>query len=186
MPGPWTAHNHLGTGRRLAQPSAEQAQASGIIGSLVLDTYVPETARYGGPEGLPLAEGLFAADSRGRALTDLRPDPAGSYFDRLAEEATVTGRGMTDDDPSAEPAAAASERARVLLRQCLAYAAACCFPVPPGRGTSPLGVHPRTAPRHRPALLHDLLERRGDVRRGQTGQVRIRQELSHPPVGTHV
>ncbi|MGW5424058.1 hypothetical protein [Streptomyces sp. NPDC003943] len=68
--------------------------------------------------------GWTVTGSGARVLTDLRPDHAGSYFDRLSEESTVNGRGMTDYDLPAEPAAA-SERAKVLLRRCLAYAAAC-------------------------------------------------------------
>ncbi|MYX29067.1 hypothetical protein GTY75_20935 [Streptomyces sp. SID8381] len=36
---------------------------SRLIRNWMLDTYVPESARYGGAEALPLAEGLFRADS---------------------------------------------------------------------------------------------------------------------------
>ncbi|WP_225801508.1 hypothetical protein [Streptomyces sp. NK15101] len=68
--------------------------------------------------------GWSVTGSGARVLTDLRPDTAGSYFDRLTEETTLNGRGMTDYDLSAEPAAA-DERANVLLRRCLAYAAGC-------------------------------------------------------------
>ncbi|MFI1657313.1 hypothetical protein ACH4ZU_20740 [Streptomyces sp. NPDC020472] len=68
--------------------------------------------------------GWSVTGSGARVLTDLRPDPAGSYFDRLAEETTVNGRGMTDYDLPTEPAAA-DERTNVLLRRCLAYAADC-------------------------------------------------------------
>ncbi|MCZ0983027.1 hypothetical protein O1L60_39795 [Streptomyces diastatochromogenes] len=80
--------------------------------------------------------GWSVTGSGARVLTDLRPDdPAGSYFDRLAEETTVNGRGMTDYDLPTDPtdpassstaaAAAANERTNVLLRRCLAYTAAC-------------------------------------------------------------
>ncbi|MGW5422690.1 hypothetical protein [Streptomyces sp. NPDC003943] len=69
-------------------------------------------------------QGWSVTGSGARVLTGLRPDPAGSYFDRLAEETTVNGRGMTDYDLPAEPAAA-SQRTKVLLRRCLVYAAAC-------------------------------------------------------------
>ncbi|WP_207730279.1 thiopeptide-type bacteriocin biosynthesis protein [Streptomyces albus] len=43
---------------------AGDAAADGVIRKLVLDTYEPETERYGGPEALPWAERLFHADSR--------------------------------------------------------------------------------------------------------------------------
>ncbi|MFF9196621.1 hypothetical protein ACF09L_15570 [Streptomyces sp. NPDC014779] len=68
--------------------------------------------------------GWSVTGSGARVLTDLLPDPAGPHFDRLAEETTVNGRGMTDYDLPTEPAAA-DERATVLLRRCLAYADAC-------------------------------------------------------------
>ncbi|MER5960961.1 hypothetical protein [Streptomyces sp. NPDC002057] len=68
--------------------------------------------------------GWSVTGSGARVLTDLRTDPDGSHFDRLAEETTVNGRGMTDYDLPAEPAAA-DARASVLLRRCLAYAADC-------------------------------------------------------------
>lgn len=56
-----------------------------------------------------------------RVLTDLRPEGPAEYFDRLAEETTVNGRGMTDYDlPTA-----AHERTPLLLRRCLAYICAC-------------------------------------------------------------
>lgn len=42
---------------------AEQLRARRLIGDLVLDTYHPETARYGAGEALTAAENLFAADS---------------------------------------------------------------------------------------------------------------------------
>ncbi|WP_411109541.1 hypothetical protein [Streptomyces sp. c-19] len=68
--------------------------------------------------------GWSVTGSGARVLTDLCPDVAGSYFDRLTEETTINGRGMTDYDLSTEPAAT-DERANVLLRRCLAYAAGC-------------------------------------------------------------
>ncbi|GAB3550110.1 thiopeptide-type bacteriocin biosynthesis protein [Actinopolyspora lacussalsi] len=43
---------------------SSRACADGTIGGFVLDTYEPETSRYGGPEALEAAERLFAADSR--------------------------------------------------------------------------------------------------------------------------
>ena len=42
---------------------AEQLRDRHLIGDLVLDTYHPETARYGDGEALAAAEALFAADS---------------------------------------------------------------------------------------------------------------------------
>ncbi|MEU0402763.1 hypothetical protein ABZ318_21465 [Streptomyces sp. NPDC006197] len=68
--------------------------------------------------------GWSVTGSGARVLTGLRPGTAGSSFDRLAEETTINGRGMTDYDLSTEPAAT-DERANVLLRRCLAYAAGC-------------------------------------------------------------
>jgi thiopeptide-type bacteriocin biosynthesis protein len=42
---------------------ARAAISSGLIRNVVLDTYEPETERYGGAEALPFAERLFHADS---------------------------------------------------------------------------------------------------------------------------
>lgn len=57
----------------------------------------------------------------GRVLTDLLPENLPEYSDRLSEETTVNGRGMTDYDlPTAT-----DERAPLLVRRCLAYVAAC-------------------------------------------------------------
>lgn len=60
----------------------------------------------------------------GRVLTGLRPESqktAAVHSDRLAEEATVNGRGMTDYDLPAAP----RERTPLLVRRCLAYVCAC-------------------------------------------------------------
>lgn len=57
----------------------------------------------------------------GRVLTALRPETPGRYVDRLAEETTVNGRGMTDYDLPAAP----HERTPLLVRRCLAYVCAC-------------------------------------------------------------
>ncbi|MCR8946292.1 MULTISPECIES: hypothetical protein [Streptomyces] len=57
----------------------------------------------------------------GRVLTDLRPETSGTYVDRLAEETTINGRGMTDYDLPAAP----GERTPLLVRRCLAYVCAC-------------------------------------------------------------
>ncbi|CAM5672031.1 hypothetical protein SMICM304S_11919 [Streptomyces microflavus] len=54
-------------------------------------------------------------------LAELRPEVTGTYLDRLAEETTVNGRGMTDYDLPAAP----RERTPLLVRRCLAYACAC-------------------------------------------------------------
>ncbi len=57
----------------------------------------------------------------GRVLIDLLPENLPEYPDRLAEEITVNGRGMTDYDlPTAT-----DERTPLLVRRCLAYVAAC-------------------------------------------------------------
>lgn len=39
-------------------------QEAGVIRAMVLDTYWPETDRYGGPDALPHAERMFCVDSR--------------------------------------------------------------------------------------------------------------------------
>lgn len=39
-------------------------QETGVIRTMVLDTYRPETDRYGGPDALPHAERMFCVDSR--------------------------------------------------------------------------------------------------------------------------
>lgn len=57
----------------------------------------------------------------GRVLTGLRPEAPNTYVDRLAEETTINGRGMTDYDLPAAP----DERTPLLVRRCLAYAFAC-------------------------------------------------------------
>ncbi|WP_049717042.1 lantibiotic dehydratase [Streptomyces caatingaensis] len=43
---------------------ARSLQDAGLLRTLALDTYVPETGRYGGPDALPLAERVFHLDSR--------------------------------------------------------------------------------------------------------------------------
>lgn len=57
----------------------------------------------------------------GRVLTALRPEVSGPYLDRLSEETTSNGRGMTDYDLPAAP----HERTPLLVRRCLAYVCAC-------------------------------------------------------------
>lgn len=57
----------------------------------------------------------------GRVLTGLRPEASGTYVDRLAEETTINGRGMTDYELPAAP----GERTPLLVRRCLAYVCAC-------------------------------------------------------------
>lgn len=57
----------------------------------------------------------------GRVLTGLRPEAPNTYVDRLAEETTINGRGMTDYDLPTAP----DERTPLLVRRCLAYAFAC-------------------------------------------------------------
>ncbi|MEV8373299.1 lantibiotic dehydratase [Kribbella sp. NPDC056861] len=43
---------------------ASEAAEAGLIRTVVLDEYEPETVRYGGPEAIAAAEDLFCADSR--------------------------------------------------------------------------------------------------------------------------
>lgn len=65
--------------------------------------------------------GWSTTDTGARLLTDLRPEGEATYFDRLAEETSVNGRGMIDWDlPTAT-----AERTNPLLRRCLAYIGAC-------------------------------------------------------------
>ncbi|MFE9722279.1 hypothetical protein ACFYQ5_01370 [Streptomyces sp. NPDC005794] len=65
--------------------------------------------------------GWSSTPAGGRVLTDLLPENLPEFSDRLAEETTVNGRGMTDYDLSS----ATDERAPLLVRRCLAYVAAC-------------------------------------------------------------
>lgn len=65
--------------------------------------------------------GWSVTPSGGRVLTDLRPETSNTYADRLAEETTINGRGMTDYDLPAAP----HERTPLLIRRCLAYVCAC-------------------------------------------------------------
>ncbi|MEU9927599.1 hypothetical protein [Streptomyces anulatus] len=62
----------------------------------------------------------FDAPPGGQVLTDLLPENLPEYADRLAEETTVNGRGMTEYDLPA----ATDERTSLLVRRCLAYVAA--------------------------------------------------------------
>lgn len=70
---------------------AEELCAEGLANRLVLDTYEPETARYGGPELMTAAENAFRADSESvldqLRLTDLGVSPellaAANYLDIL-------------------------------------------------------------------------------------------------------
>ncbi|MFJ9109676.1 hypothetical protein [Streptomyces sp. NPDC102283] len=66
-------------------------------------------------------QGWSVTASGGRVLTGLRPRTPGAYADRLAEETTINGRGMTDYDLPAAP----HERTPLLVRRCLAYVSAC-------------------------------------------------------------
>ncbi|MGN5633834.1 hypothetical protein [Streptomyces sp. AC154] len=65
--------------------------------------------------------GWSLTSAGGRVLTGLLLDIPPRYSDRLAEETTVNGRGMTDYDLPA----ATDERAPLLVRRCLAYVTAC-------------------------------------------------------------
>ncbi|MER7700779.1 hypothetical protein [Streptomyces sp. NPDC096095] len=68
-----------------------------------------------------VGRGWSVTPGGGRVLSDLRPEAPGRYVDRLAEETTVNGRGMTDYDLPAAP----DERTPLLVRRCLAYVCAC-------------------------------------------------------------
>ncbi|MFD8801468.1 hypothetical protein [Streptomyces atroolivaceus] len=57
----------------------------------------------------------------GRVLAGLSPETPARHSDRLVEETTVNGRGMTDHDLPVAPA----ERTPLLVRRCLAYVCAC-------------------------------------------------------------
>ncbi|WP_322760619.1 lantibiotic dehydratase [Frankia sp. Cr2] len=70
---------------------AEQLRAQHLIGDLVLDTYHPETARYGDGEALAAAENLFAADSA-VAITQLAAQAA----NRALHPAGLTAVSMID------------------------------------------------------------------------------------------
>lgn len=52
------------------------AIARGVLERVQIDSYAPETERYGGPSGLPIAEQIFCADSRASvALLGAAPAP---------------------------------------------------------------------------------------------------------------
>jgi thiopeptide-type bacteriocin biosynthesis protein len=57
---------------------ASQLRDAGIADRMALDTYYPETGRYGGPTAMPAAEHVFAADSQSviAALQAARDDHA--------------------------------------------------------------------------------------------------------------
>ncbi|WP_330239715.1 hypothetical protein [Streptomyces sp. NBC_00525] len=65
--------------------------------------------------------GWSVTPSGGRVLADLCPETFSTYADRIAEETTINGRGMTDYDLPAAP----HERTPLLVRRCLAYVWAC-------------------------------------------------------------
>lgn len=69
------------------------------------------------------ARGWSLTPAGGRVLTALMPVKVPGRFDRLTEETTVNGRGMTDYDlPTAT-----EERTPLLVRRCLAYVSACLY-----------------------------------------------------------
>ncbi|WP_322768554.1 lantibiotic dehydratase [Frankia sp. Cr1] len=70
---------------------AEQLRAQRLIGDLVLDTYHPETARYGDGAALAAAENLFAADSVA-AVTQLAAQAA----NRALHPAALTAVSLVD------------------------------------------------------------------------------------------
>ncbi|MEX5712506.1 lantibiotic dehydratase [Parafrankia sp. FMc6] len=80
-------------GRAVAQVGvwAEQLRARRLIGDLVLDTYHPETARYGAGEALTAAENLFATDSAA-VVAQLAAQAA----DRALHPAALTAVSMVD------------------------------------------------------------------------------------------
>lgn len=82
-----------------------------------------------GPGDIPpgfrevVARGWSLTPAGGRVLTALVLVGLPGRLDRLAEEATVNGRGMTDYDLPA----ATEERTPLLVRRCLAYVSACLY-----------------------------------------------------------
>ncbi|ABW10784.1 Lantibiotic dehydratase domain protein [Parafrankia sp. EAN1pec] len=70
---------------------AEQLRARRLIGDLVLDTYHPETARYGDGEALVAAEHLFAADSAAVVI-----QLAAQNANRALHPAALTAVSMVD------------------------------------------------------------------------------------------
>jgi thiopeptide-type bacteriocin biosynthesis protein len=76
------AASHLGTW-------AAALRGDGILGLVTLDTYVPETGRYGDGDAMTAAEAAFAADSAA-ALAQLHLAAAGAPID------AVTAAGLVD------------------------------------------------------------------------------------------
>ncbi|MGW6288675.1 lantibiotic dehydratase [Streptomyces sp. NPDC055107] len=94
---------------------AEDLRAQGLAGRLVLDTYEPETARYGGTaEAMAAAERVFHADSAAALehlrLLDASPPPVDPLLLAAAGQAHLAFHFPAPDGTSAEP-----DRARQLL-----------------------------------------------------------------------
>ncbi|MFJ8253039.1 lantibiotic dehydratase [Streptomyces sp. NPDC094466] len=93
----------------------EDLRAQGLAGRLVLDTYEPETARYGGTaEAMAAAERVFHADSAAALehlrLLDASPPPVDPLLLAAAGQAHLAFHFPAPDGTSAEP-----DRARPLL-----------------------------------------------------------------------
>ncbi|HEU0087970.1 MAG TPA: lantibiotic dehydratase [Pseudonocardiaceae bacterium] len=58
-----TTPDHYGTYTNIVGEWAARMRHAGLVGRLVLDTYAPETGRYGDGPALDAAEAVFAADS---------------------------------------------------------------------------------------------------------------------------
>lgn len=81
-----------------------ELRAEGIVSRVVMDDYVPEVARYGGAEGLGLAEELFEADSDQVArLVTAGTDEQHRLYQAVAD--MVAWCGTLFDGPDAAPEA---------------------------------------------------------------------------------
>ncbi|MFD4236748.1 lantibiotic dehydratase [Streptomyces sp. NPDC058542] len=86
----------------------EDLRGQGLAGRLVLDTYEPETARYGGTaDAMAAAERVFHADSAAALehlrLLDASPPPMDPLLLAAAGQAHLAFRFPAPDDTSVEP-----------------------------------------------------------------------------------
>lgn len=87
---------------------AAALRAEGIVTRCAFDEYVPEVARYGGAEALPLAQRLFTASS----------DQIASLLAEGADEDRRLARGVADVLAWTERIEPAAEERIALLRRC--------------------------------------------------------------------